>query len=77
MVAAKGDQLKIKRVFPGVGEYRAKIGAPRECFLVFKGKTKIGMIPHKIIAKYGKEFITDCCRITKMDKDNSTILVEM
>jgi hypothetical protein len=77
MMAKEGDLLEIKQKVPRIGEFRGKIGAPSESFLIFKDKTKIGMIPQKILRQYGKSFIGKNCRVVKMDRNKSTIIVEI
>lgn len=77
MVASQGDWLRIKKTLPRLGEYRDKIGAPRECFLVFKGKTKIGMIPHDIIDEIHKDYVKERCQIVSIDKHKNIVVVEV
>jgi len=76
MLARVGDRLIIKRVTPRKNEYREKIGSPQEALLVFKGETKIGMIPNDLILKVGKSSIGKICRINLMEKATNTIAIE-
>jgi len=77
MVASDGDLGEIKRTKPHVNEYREKIGAPTEAFLVFKGRTKIGMIPRFVVARLGAESIGRRCRIIRMDRAEGVITVRL
>jgi hypothetical protein len=45
MLAKVGDKVEIKVKKPNKNEFRGSIGSAVEVFLVFKGPTKIGMIP--------------------------------
>jgi len=47
-IVKEGDVALIKIVKAKPNEYVEKFGPPRDCFLVFKGPTKIGMIPLKV-----------------------------
>jgi len=44
-LAKEGDKVLLRRNKPKPNEYRDKIGPAVETILVFKGRTKIGMIP--------------------------------
>jgi hypothetical protein len=77
MMAKEGDLLEIKSKIPRVGEYRSRLGAPCESLLVFKNITKIGMIPQKIIAKYGKLRLLGNCRVLKMNQDSGAIIIQI
>ena len=45
MLAKVGDKVEIKVKKPNKNEFRGSIGTAVDVFLVFKGQTKIGMIP--------------------------------
>ena len=77
LLAKDGDLAQIKAVTPRIGEYRDKIGAAEEAYLVFKGDTKIGMIPRKVVAKIGKDSITRKCRIVRMIKEDNVIVIRL
>ena len=47
----EGIKLRIKHVPKKINEYREKIGPATDCYLVFKGETKIGMVPSDFFKK--------------------------
>lgn len=69
--------LKVKRTFPKHGEYRGTIGAAVEGLLVFKGETKIGMIPRDCINRFGIDSLGKVCRVIKIDSTRKIITVEI
>lgn len=75
--AKEGDKAVVKRNPPKLREYRDKIGPANEAFLVFKGETKIGMIPHEFIAKLGTVKFKRICSIVKMDPLSDLIIVKL
>ena len=75
--AKEGNTLKVKRTFPKHGEYRGTIGAAVEGLLVFKGETKIGMIPREFINQFGIDSIGKVCRVIKIDSPRKMIVVEI
>jgi hypothetical protein len=77
MVARVGDLVQIKHVPPKPREYRDKIGPPAESFLIFKGQTKIGMIPKQFLDKHGATSLGKSCRIAKIDRDRQVIIVAL
>jgi len=77
ILAKAGDLAVIKPMTPRANEYRANIGAASEAFLVFKGNTKIGMIPKSWVAQFGKAAIGRRCRILTMDKENNIIIIKL
>ncbi len=77
MVAREGDALEIRPVRPNPSEIRAKTAALGRGFLVFKDKTMIGTLPPKSIEECGPPPPGSHCRVTRMDKASSTIVVEM
>ena len=77
MFAKEGDKALVKRSPPKLREYRDKIGPATEAFLVFKGETKIGMIPTEFISRLGDVKLKKICRIAKLDRDLNTVLVEL
>jgi hypothetical protein len=76
-LAKEGDKAVIKRSPPKLREYRDKIGPAAEAFLVFKGETKIGMIPHEFINKLGDVPLKRVCRIAKMDPNLDVLVIEV
>lgn len=77
MLAREGDRALIKRTPPKPREYRGKIGPATEALLVFKGDTKIGMIPHDIIRELGDVPIKSVCRIAKMDSSRTEVVIQI
>jgi len=77
MEAKEGDLLEIKKKSPRSGEFRFSTGPPAVSYLVYKDKTKIGVIPRKIMAKYEEPNLKKNCRVIKIDKDTNTIVVEI
>lgn len=77
MFAKAGDKAVIKRNAPKLREYRDKIGPATEAYLVFKGETKIGMIPLEFVKSLGDVSIKRICRITRMDRKQDIVAVEV
>jgi hypothetical protein len=77
MLAREGDKALVKRSPPKPREYRDKIGPASEAYLVFKGETKIGMIPREFINDLGDLTLKRMCRIARMDRDSNLVLVEL
>lgn len=74
-VAKPGDRARIEHKPPRKNEYREKIGPPVDCYLVFKGQTKIGMIPREF-AEGNKEVIRKrVCLVDEMSPQQSLIIV--
>lgn len=77
MMAKEGDKAVVKKNPAKRNEYRDKIGPAAEAFLVFKGETKIGMIPHEFIAKMVDTPFKKVCRIAKMNPSLDVIVVDI
>lgn len=77
MFAKEGDKALVRRSAPNLREYRDKIGPASEAFLVFKGETKIGMIPRDFISALGGTQFKKVCRIVKMDRGLDLVVVEL
>jgi hypothetical protein len=77
VLAREGDLAEINSKKPNLREYRSSIGAAMEVFLVFKGNTKIGMIPKDVAAKLGRASIGKKCRIVRMVKENNIIVIRL
>ena len=77
LLAKEGDLVVIRKKIPNLREFRGTLENARIVFLVFKGKTKVGMIPpvflelHNIKDKLGRG------RIVKMDKEMKLIIVDL
>jgi hypothetical protein len=76
-IVKAGDIALIKIVKAKPNEYREKIGPPKDCFLVFKGPTKIGMIPLKIATDELQLNSSRKCLISIVDKTNNKICISM
>jgi hypothetical protein len=72
-----GDVALIRFVKAKANEYREKIGPAKDCFLVFKGTTKIGMIPIKVATEDLKLTASRKCLISKIDKAAMKICVTL
>jgi hypothetical protein len=77
MLAKEGDWVEIRRKPPNLKEFRGTLEAATESFLVFKGQTKIGMIPADFFKKHEKSKLKNKCKITKMDQTTSIIFIEL
>lgn len=69
-VARPGDVVEIRYSPPKKNEYRASIGRSLGGFLVFKGQTKLGLIPRDIVAEY-EDFIKSARRGTVVISDET------
>jgi hypothetical protein len=77
MLAKVGDKAIVKRSAPKLNEYRDKIGPASEAYLVFKGETKIGLIPREFIGGLGDAPLRKVCRIAHMDRALDMVVVEL
>jgi hypothetical protein len=71
----EGELMRIERKPPNRNEYRDKIGPANECYLVVKGKTKIGMIPTSFVRQNPDLLSRMLCRIAKLDRANSNVVI--
>jgi hypothetical protein len=76
-VLKEGEFLRVQRKPPKKNEYRQKIGPPNECFLVFKGATKIGMISRDFMEKNPQLQSTKRCRVININQSQSLICVDI
>jgi hypothetical protein len=77
MMAKEGDLVKIKRKAPKLNEFRGTLEAATESFLIFKGETKIGMIPKIFVDDQENLWYRKKCRIVKMLSEKKIIIVEI
>lgn len=77
MFAKAGDKAHLKRSKPKPNEYRDKIGPAAEAYLVFKGETKIGMVPRDFLSQISHVQLKKTCRIVKMDQHLDLVVVEL
>jgi hypothetical protein len=69
-----GDSVSVRRKIPNKREFRDRIGAASESFLVFKGETKIGMIPIKF-SNENRPFLKKTATVTTVDKTKKTLSI--
>ena len=74
-IIKEGDRVQIKYKNAKKNEYRDKIGPPSDCYMVFRGQTKIGMIPKNILEINQKLFKKNICKIYKIDSEKSLIKI--
>ena len=73
LMASECNWLKIRKTVTKCGEYIDRINSNHNGFLVFKGKTKIGMIPRENNHKIN----TERCQIVGMDKTKNIIIIRI
>lgn len=73
----EGIKLRIKHVPKKTNEYREKIGPATDCYLVFKGETKIGMIPSDFVKRNPDLISKRICTVIKLDKSEKVIAIEI
>ena len=77
-MAKVGDIVEIKKKLPRTNEFRGeKIGAASTSYLIFKGITKVGMIPTDFFIKNEDVKIKRSCKITALDVVSQTIEIEI
>lgn len=74
-VAKEGDRARIEHKPPRRNEYREKIGPPTDCYLVFKGQTKIGMIPKDFVDSHKDLLRRRVCLIKEMNPQKSLVVI--
>jgi hypothetical protein len=73
----EGDLAEVRRQAPRRNEYRDKIPPAEETLLVFRGNTKIGMIPQNIVSKVGAQALLGKCRVVRLSKDSNVVAVKL
>jgi len=74
-LAKVGDAVEVKKKLPKTNEFRGeKIGAASVSYLIFKGITKIGMIPQDFVQAHGS-ILKKRGRISKLDPTNQAIQI--
>jgi hypothetical protein len=77
-ILKQGDVVEVRKKHPRTNEFRGeKIGGGSVSFLIFKGITKIGMIPTDFVSEHGEAAIKRRCRIKSIDHEIGRISVEM
>jgi hypothetical protein len=77
LAVKEGDSVKILHKPPRHNEYREKIGPAIEYYLVFRGQTKIGMIPSSFVNKNQSLMDKKVGRVVSMDKAKSSIVIDI
>ncbi len=76
-VVREGDVVEIKIKKPSATEFRGQgIGAGVKTYLVFKGITKVGMIPVKIADSLEPGVIKKRARVKIVDGSKKVIVIE-
>lgn len=71
-----GAVAEVKRQMAKKNEYREKIPIVHDTLVVFKGITKVGIIPRDKVSQLGANYFIGKCRIVAMDQSTSTVVVE-
>jgi len=76
--AKAGDTVLLRRKIANKKEYRGSIGAAVDSILVFRGQTKIGMIPIAV-SESSAAYLADkaSAKVTKVDASKKTLLIEV
>lgn len=77
LMIREGELLEIKRKPPKKNEFRGRLEAATESYLVFKSQTKIGMLPTKFVKENNANNFKNKCRINRVDKEKNIIIVEI
>jgi hypothetical protein len=77
MMAKEGDILEIRRKLPKLNEYRGTLEVATESLLIFKGQTKIGMIPYEVYTLLKNIKFKKKCRISMMNKEMKKIQIKI
>jgi hypothetical protein len=72
----EGQKLRVKHIPKKPNEYREKIGPPSDCYLIFKGTTKIGMIPSTLTNNHDFQQ-SKFCTVLEINKEKKQIIVEI
>jgi len=78
LLAKNGDHLTIKKKLPNKFEFRGSLGKATTMFIVFKGQTKIGIIPPDFIKEFESIYTAKkTCLIKNIDASKKIITVEI
>jgi hypothetical protein len=77
MLTKVGDRVEIKVKKPNKNEFRGSIGSATEVFLVFKGPTKIGMIPTNFDSSIFKSKRIIWGKIQSIESTKKQIIIEI
>ena len=70
-----GDKVSLRVRGANKNEYRDKIGAAQDVFLVFKGQTKIGMVPKRIGAENHETIASSNWRVVEIDPSKGVLVL--
>ncbi len=71
-----GSPVVLRKKVANRNEYRERIGSARDCFLVFSGQTKIGMIPISSTSAISGLPIRTKWRVASIDSSKGLIAIE-
>lgn len=71
-----GAVAEVRRQIANKNEYREKIPVVQDTLVVFRGVTKVGIIPRDKVAQLGAQAFIGKCRIVTMDQSTNTVVVE-
>ncbi len=76
--AKAGDIVALRRKIANKKEYRGTIGAAVDSILVFRGQTKIGMIPIKI-SEENSDYLKDklSAKVKQTDQAKKLFIIEV
>jgi len=77
LFAKEGDFVAIREKIPNLREFRGTLESARVVFLVFKGQTKVGMIPPIFLEQHDISDKLSRGRIVKIDKEKKKIIIEL
>jgi hypothetical protein len=71
-----GNVADVRQQIANKNEYREKIPVVQDTLVVFRGITKVGIIPRDKVATLGAKAFIGKCRIVTMDLSTNTVIVE-
>ncbi len=77
LLAKEGDSVVVRKKIPNLREFRGTLENARIVFLIFKGQTKVGMIPPIFLEQHDISDKLRRGRIIQMDKEKKKIIVEL
>jgi hypothetical protein len=76
-VVRRGDILRIQKKEPKPNEYRDKIGPATQSYLLFKDRTKIGIISSAVSKTIPFLSNQKYCRVIEIDSTSGKIIVQL
>ena len=78
LLAKTGDRLSIKKKMPNKFEFRVSLGKATSMYIVFKGQTKIGIIPPNCNNEFESIYANKRnCIIKNIDPEKKIIAIEV